>query len=197
MFAVIEVVIIIAIWHWLFDGSKSNGSKYCYISLTIQSNISQLFTQLNEQTILFITIQFNKSFVFSQFTCQTFFGPIDITISGAASPILREPGSKGNKGLLSITQSSSITCTSPDSLVSYSGHSLEVLTLWPDDIGEFFSHSWLNLRKFWIKKDKTKKKTKRISQYTIYLRNNWYIKIMYWLNLTACQPVYGYFMPKG
>ena len=41
--------------------SKLNGSKYCYVSVTIQLNISHLFTQLNKQTVLFQTIQFNLS----------------------------------------------------------------------------------------------------------------------------------------
>ena len=31
------------------------GSKYCYVSLTIQLNISY-YTQLNDQTVLFQTI---------------------------------------------------------------------------------------------------------------------------------------------
>ena len=42
--------------------TKLNGSKYCYASLTIQSNISHfVYTQLNDQTVLFQTIQFNMS----------------------------------------------------------------------------------------------------------------------------------------
>ena len=41
--------------------TKLNGSKYCYVSLTIQLNISHLFTQLNDQTVLFQTIKFNFS----------------------------------------------------------------------------------------------------------------------------------------
>ena len=34
--------------------TKLNGSKYCYVSLTIQLSISHLFTQLNIQTVLFV-----------------------------------------------------------------------------------------------------------------------------------------------
>ena len=47
------------------------------------------------------------------------------TLSGATTPGQSGPGSDGNKGVLSIPQSSSITGTSPsDCLVSYLGHSL-------------------------------------------------------------------------
>ena len=38
--------------------TKLDGSKYCYESLTIQLNISDLLTQLNDPTVLFQTIQF-------------------------------------------------------------------------------------------------------------------------------------------
>ena len=38
-----------------------NGSKYCYMPLTIQLNLSHLFIQLNDQTLLFSTIQFSIS----------------------------------------------------------------------------------------------------------------------------------------
>ena len=45
--------------------------KYCYVSLTIQLDISHFFTQLNDQTVLFQTIQFSMSFVCTQFKCPT------------------------------------------------------------------------------------------------------------------------------
>ena len=49
-----------------------------------------------------------------------------MTISGATTPGQSEPRSDGNGGVLHISQSSSITETSPsDCLVSYPGHSLE------------------------------------------------------------------------
>ena len=41
-----------------------NSYKYCYVSLTIQSNISLLFTQLNDQTLLFLTIYFCTNHLF-------------------------------------------------------------------------------------------------------------------------------------
>ena len=49
---------------------------------------------------------------------------MDRTLSGATTPGQSEPGSNGNKGVLHIPQSSSITGNSPsDCLVSYLGHS--------------------------------------------------------------------------
>ena len=50
---------------------KLNSSNYSSVPLTIQLNISDLFTQLNVQTILFQTIQFSISLLFAQFKCQT------------------------------------------------------------------------------------------------------------------------------
>ena len=38
-----------------------NGSKYSYVSLTIQLNMSSVYRQLNDQTVLFLTIQFSIS----------------------------------------------------------------------------------------------------------------------------------------
>ena len=42
--------------------TKLNGSKYCYVLLMIQFNISHL----NDQTVLFQTIQFSISHLFAQ-----------------------------------------------------------------------------------------------------------------------------------
>ena len=51
-----------SIQNYSFVCTQLNGSKYCYVSLTIQLNISQLiYTQLNYQTVLFLTIQFSIS----------------------------------------------------------------------------------------------------------------------------------------
>ena len=36
-----------------YKSAKLNSSKYCYVLLTIQLNISNLFTRLNDQTIQF------------------------------------------------------------------------------------------------------------------------------------------------
>ena len=69
---------------------KLNGSKYCYVSLTIQS-VSQSFvyTQLNVTTVLFQTIQFSISAQLSSIW------PIDRTLSGATTPGQSRPGSDG------------------------------------------------------------------------------------------------------
>ena len=42
--------------------TKLNSSKYSYVSLTIQLNLSHFsYTQLNDQTVLFQAIQFSIS----------------------------------------------------------------------------------------------------------------------------------------
>ena len=41
--------------------TKLNSFKYCYVSLTIQLNVSQLFKQFNDQVVRFLTIQFSFS----------------------------------------------------------------------------------------------------------------------------------------
>ena len=59
--------------------TQLNGSKYCYVSRTIQLNISHLFTRLNNQTVLFEKNQFSISHLFAlslniklfYFKCQT------------------------------------------------------------------------------------------------------------------------------
>ena len=47
--------------------TKLNGSKYCYGSLTIQSNISHLLHTVKPKRVLFQTIHFSKSTLFK---CQ-------------------------------------------------------------------------------------------------------------------------------
>ena len=51
--------------------SKLNSPKYCNVSLKIQLNISNLFTQLNDQTVLFQAIQFSIRHFWTQFKFQT------------------------------------------------------------------------------------------------------------------------------
>ena len=85
--------------------------KYWYVSLTIQLNISHLFTLLNVKTVLFQTIQLSIS---TQFKSQTVsIWSIDSTLSGATTPGQSGRGSDGNKGVLHIPQSSSINEASP------------------------------------------------------------------------------------
>ena len=70
--------------------------------------------------------------------------PIDRTLSGATIPSQSGPGSNGNKEVLHVPQSSSITEASPsDCLVSYQGHSLVgvFLPLCRDAVGVFYGSS--------------------------------------------------------
>ena len=99
------------------------------------------------KTVPFQTIQFSKS---TQFNCQNYslalFNPYIGPLSGATTQGLSGPGSDGNKGVLLIPQSSSITGTSPsDFLVSYPGHSLVVVggsyPLRREAVGVFYSSS--------------------------------------------------------
>ena len=81
------------------------------------------------KTVLFQTIQFSMSTQISSLK------PIDRVLSGATTPGQCRPWSDGNEGALRISQSSSISGTSPaDCLVSYPG---EVL------LGVFYSPSLL------------------------------------------------------
>ena len=67
---------------------------------------------LNVKTVLFQTIPFSSIW------------SIDRTLSGATTPGQSEPGCEGNKGVLRILESFSITGTLPsDCLTSYPGHS--------------------------------------------------------------------------
>ena len=101
---------------------KLNASKYYYVSLTIQLNIRHLFTHLNDQ------IQFSLSIVPCLHTVKcknSSISAIDKILSGATTPGQSGPVNKGNKGVICIPQSSSITETSPsECLVSYSRFSL-------------------------------------------------------------------------
>ena len=50
-----------SIYYQSFVCTQLNVCKYCYLTQIIQLNISHLFTyiQLNDQTVLFQTIQFS------------------------------------------------------------------------------------------------------------------------------------------
>ena len=75
---------------------------------------SFVYTQLNDQTVLVLTIHFWISSIW----------PIDRTLSDAISPGQSGPGSDGNERVLCILQRSSITGVSlSDFFMSYPGHS--------------------------------------------------------------------------
>ena len=74
--------------------------------------------------------------------------PIDRTLSDATILGQSGPGSDGNKRVLRISQSSSMTGTSSwDCLVSYPGHSLGAVPICRSEVGVFYSPSWLGSRK--------------------------------------------------
>ena len=96
------------------------NARSIFIFQTIHSNIITIFvyTQLKVTTGIFQTIHFNISIQFSSIW------PLDRVLSGATTPGQSRPGNGGIEGLLCITQSSSITRSSPSyCLVSYAGHS--------------------------------------------------------------------------
>ena len=110
--------------HFYFKQFSSVNKVKCFQVLLCITNYSIkhqsfIFTQFNVKTVLFQTIQFIISTQFSSIY------PINRTLSGATTPGQSGPGSDGNKGVLHIPQSSSITGASPsDCLVSYPGHPL-------------------------------------------------------------------------
>ena len=98
---------------------------YCYVLLTIQLNMSFVYTQLNDQTVPFLTIQFSISDLFAHSLNVKQFYLTHRTLSDATTPGQSGPGSNGKEGVLYIPKSSSITGASPsDYLVSYQGHLL-------------------------------------------------------------------------
>ena len=107
-----------------FNAELSQFDKGLHVSrsffLQICMSTFFVYTQLNVKIVLFQTIQFSIRWQFS------FIWPIDRTISGATTPGECGPGNDGNKGVLHIPQSSSITGTSlSDCLVPYLAQSLE------------------------------------------------------------------------
>ena len=115
-----------------------------FLCITNNSIKHQLFvcTQLNDQTVLFLTIQFSINHLFIHSLMSKFY----LTLSGATTPGQSGPMSNGNEEVLCFPQSFSIIRASPsDYLVSYPGHSLRdgVLFLYRDAVGLFYSPSWL------------------------------------------------------
>ena len=115
------------------------------VTLTIQLNISHLFTELNIKTVLFQAMQFSLS-------THSFIGSIDRTLSSAITPGQSGSGNDGFEGVLHISQT--FTRASPsDCLVSYSGHLLgEYYPRCRDAVDVFFSHSQLGHVMLWLGK---------------------------------------------
>ena len=87
------------------------STNYCSISLKIQSN-SHLFTQGNDLTVLFQTIQFSISRLFAHCLNASSICSIDSNQRGTTTPGECESGSNVNEGVLLISSSSS-TVASP------------------------------------------------------------------------------------
>ena len=132
----------------LFGMSKLISSKYCYVSLKIQLNISPLITQLSDQTVLLQRIKFGISHLCAlRLNVKQFYWTLSFTTTSGQCG----PGSNGNEEVLCILQSSSITgASSTDCLESYPGHLLVgILPLYKDAVGVFFCPSRLGCNIFW------------------------------------------------
>ena len=99
--------------------------KWFQVLLSITNNLikhQSVFTQLNDQTILFLTTQFSMSHLFAHsLNVKQFY------LTHTSDPIRcyqSEPWGSGNEGVFCIPQTSSIIEVLPfDYLVSYLGHS--------------------------------------------------------------------------
>ena len=83
------------IQHYSFVSTQLTSASYCYVSSPIQLNINHLFTQLNVQTFLFLTIRFNVSHLFAN--ClnvkefyRTLSGVTTLGQSGTAAMAMKE-----------------------------------------------------------------------------------------------------------
>ena len=81
--------------------------------------------QLNDQTVLFLTIQFCINPLFAKlWMLNSSIWPIDRTLSGITTPDLSGSGSNGNERVLHILQISKATKSPSNDFVSNTGHSL-------------------------------------------------------------------------
>ena len=110
---------------------------------------SFVYTQLNDQTVLFKKIQFSIS---TQFKCQSSIWPIDRTLSGTTTPGQSWPGTNG---IWSLT----IRFLSVISRTLVRG---DVLPLWRDAVCLFCNPSWM------VQKKRDFSTLKRKWEYLIY-----------------------------
>ena len=135
-------------WTIQFSASTVSTSKTVPFQ-TIQFSISIQFKCKCSLIVKKISIQFSQTVLIQRirFSISMKFSsiqPVDRALLCATIPGQSGPGSNGNKGVLCIPQSSSITGTSPsECLVSYPGHSLGggVLPLCRDAVSVFYSPS--------------------------------------------------------
>ena len=98
-----------------------------FLCITNDSIKHQSFvdTQLTDQIVLFLTIQFSISYLFAHCLISNIsIRPIDRTRSGAITSGQSRLGSNGNEGVLHISQSSKTGTSLSDYLISYQRHSL-------------------------------------------------------------------------
>ena len=102
-----EIQVLVFNTNNLFIYSQLNGFKYCDVLQILQLNISYLFTQLNEKSVLLQTIQLSKSQLFAlRLNVKQF----SLTHSYATTPGQSELRSEGNVELLCITGASPSDC---------------------------------------------------------------------------------------
>ena len=105
----------------LFVDAQLKSSKYYYVSLTIQLNKSFVYTPLNDQTVLFLTIWLNQNHLFAHslnvnvklFYLTHRWDPIRYN-----PPNKSGPESNSNEGVHHIPQSSWAGASLSDGLVS-------------------------------------------------------------------------------
>ena len=113
---------------------KHKSVKWFQVLLCITNNSmkhpSFVYTQLNNQTVIFLTIQFSISHLFAHsLNVKQLYLTHRRNLSGATSSGQSGHGSNGNEGVLHISQRSRITgASSSHGLVSYPGNSLGCLT---------------------------------------------------------------------
>ena len=128
-----------------FFGTQLKSLKYCYLTLIILFNICLYIvkwfhillciTNNSIQQICLHTVKwsnsfisnhsiYHKSFIYTQFKCQSSIWPIDRTLSGATTPGQSGLRSNGNEGIPQIPQISKAGASLLDGLMSYLGHSL-------------------------------------------------------------------------
>ena len=92
------------------------------LCMTNNSIKHQLFvyTQLKDQTVLFLTIQFSMRHLFAQsWNVKQFY----LSLSGTTTPVHSGPGSNSSLRVLYIPQNSRAIVSPSDCLGSYPGHS--------------------------------------------------------------------------
>ena len=126
---------------WFILQFKPTGPKWFQVFLYITNNSikrqSFAYTHLNNQAVLFQTIQFSILFVCTQFN---FIWLSVRTLSSATTLGQSAPGSKGNEGVLWIPQSSCLTEASLSVFFNVINRTLieEVLSLYRYAVGVFY-----------------------------------------------------------